>query len=114
MRKPDVLEEEPTNMTSVREELQRIEERDEELSFRGNRTMDYLNEFVELDADEAEDLVQDLKSLEIARLKDEFIHKIVDGLPKNIDELEVLLQGYTLSLEDEDKQQVLEVVQEYI
>ncbi len=114
MRKPEVLEKHPSNMVSTRSELQRIEERDGELSFRGNRTMDYLNEFVQLDEDEAEELKEELLDLDIARLKEEFVHKIIDTLPRDMDELEVLLQGYTLSMDEDDMKEVMDIVEDYL
>ncbi len=113
MKKPEIIEEEPVNMSKLRGELIAIEERDEELSFRGSRTKDYLDNYYELDPEEAEELVQDLNDLDIARLKPSFVHKIVDFLPEDMDELDVILKGYTLSISEENKQAVLEVVSDY-
>jgi DNA-directed RNA polymerase subunit F len=114
MRKPDILEKQPVNMAAVRDELNRIEERDGELSFRGERTKEYLDEFSKLDADKATSLIDDLNDLDITRLKDEFIQKIVDILPSSMDELDVVLQGYTLSISSENRKKILDVLQDYV
>ena len=114
MSRPEVIEKDPITMAELKGQLKNIEKRDEELSFRGNKTMDYLNEFVDLSDKKAKEFGDKLRELDIARLKEEFIHKIIDGLPRSVEELKVLLQGYTLSLSSEEMQKVMGVVKEYL
>ncbi|MFC1648399.1 hypothetical protein ACFL1B_02960 [Nanoarchaeota archaeon] len=113
MSKPEVIEKKPINMVELKSELAKIKKRDEELSFRGGRTIEYLNEFVTVKKKDAAELEGKLRKLGLSRLKNEFIHKIIDTMPKNLEELKLLLQGYTLSLGKEDMEKVMKVLKEY-
>ena len=110
----EVLEKKAINMVDLKSQLDKIQKRDEELSFRGGRTMDYLSDSVLLKPKQAKELKEKLEALEISRLKEEFIHKIIDTVPSNVDELKVLLQGYTLSITKDDMVKVMGVVKEFI
>ena len=90
-----------------------IKKRDTELSFRGNKTEEYLNEFATLSAAKAQELKKKLLDLKISRLKDDQITKITDLLPATADDLKVILAGYTLSLSKKDLEQVVAVVKEF-
>ncbi|MFH1770262.1 MAG: hypothetical protein ABH828_01770 [archaeon] len=114
MTKPEVIEKNPMNIVEVRQELKRIKKRDEELTFRGNKTEEYLNEFAKLSAKDATELVEKLRKLGITRLKEEFIHKIIDLMPATVAELKVILQGYTLSVSKDDMEKIIKIVKPYI
>lgn len=112
MVKPEILSEEPITMAEVKKALADIKKRDEELNFRANKSEEYLNEFVELTADQALELKKKLEALKISRLKDDQITKIIDLLPATLDAIKVILSGYTLSLSKKDMEQVISVVKE--
>jgi len=114
MSKPEILEKRPVNIVEVRETLKKIKKRDDELNFRAARTEIYLNEVVKLKPKEAKELVQKLEGLNIPRLKPEFIHKIVDILPQNDKHLKVVLQGYTLTVSQDNQKKIMKVVQDYL
>ena len=65
MTKPEVIEKSSMSMAALREELAKIKKRDGELSFRGNKTEEYVNEFSILKAKQAEELYKKLDSLKI-------------------------------------------------
>jgi DNA-directed RNA polymerase subunit F len=52
--------------------------------------------------------------LKISRLKDEFIIKIIDTMPATVDDLKALLQGYVVSINQEDMKKVIAAVNEFI
>ena len=110
MVKPEILKEEPITMAEVKKALVNIKKRDEELNFRANKSEEYLNEFVTLSADKALELKKKLKALKISRLKNDQITKIIDLLPTTLDDIKVILSGYTLSLSKKDMEQVINVV----
>ncbi|MFH1589595.1 MAG: hypothetical protein ABIB43_03445 [archaeon] len=110
MSKPEVIEKTPTNIVEVRQELKRIKKRDGELTFRGNKTEEYINDFAKLSYKDATELIEKLRKLGITRLKEEFINKIVDLMPSSTAELKVILQGYTLSVSKEDMDKIMKVV----
>ncbi|MAG39169.1 hypothetical protein CMO90_03720 [Candidatus Woesearchaeota archaeon] len=113
MSKPEVIEKNPTNIVELKYELARIKKRDGELTFRGGKTEEYLNEFAKLSKKDALELVEKLKKLNIARLKDIFINKIIDLMPSSVAELKIILQGYTLSLSKDEMTTIMKVVKEY-
>lgn len=113
MQHPEIVEKAPTNIVELKSELKAIKKRDGDLTFRGNKTEEYLNDFAKLSKKSAEEMIGKLRKLGITRLKEEFIHKIVDIMPNSVAELKVILQGYTLSVNNEDMNKIIKVVQEY-
>ena len=69
--------------------LDKIKKRDEELTFRGNKTEEYVNQFSALDAKKAAELEGKLEGLKIPRLKELHIKKLVDTMPKTAKEAAV-------------------------
>ena len=114
MGKPEIIEEKPLNMVELKEELEKIRKRDKELGIRSNKTDEYLRDFVTLNKKEEEELKQKLESLKIKRLKPEFVVKIVDTMPKTVEEVRALLQGYVISLNQEDMKKVASAVAEFV
>jgi DNA-directed RNA polymerase subunit F len=110
MVKPTVISEEPTSMAEVKKNLADIKKRDGELNFRANKAEEYLNDFVHIKADEAQQLKKKLEGLKISRLKEDQIIKIIDLLPDTADDLKIILYGYTLSLSKTDMEQVIDVI----
>jgi DNA-directed RNA polymerase subunit F len=112
--KPQITEEQPINIYDLKKEISKIKKRDEELSLRSTKTEEYLNSFVVLKQKEAEDLENELTALEVPRLKDYHIKKIIDLLPASIDELKVVLQGYTLTINKEYQKKIIDTIVKYI
>ena len=68
MAKPEVISEQPISMVDLKQELAKIKERDKELGVIANKTEEYLNQFVTLDAKKLQDLKNQLEGLKISRL----------------------------------------------
>lgn len=111
---PKIQSEEAMNIIELREELKKIKKRDEEPGFRTNKCIEYLNDFVTLKQDEAKKLYADIEKLDVPRLKDVHIHKIIDLMPATVDELKVILQGYTLTVTKDSTQKIIDTVKKYI
>jgi len=114
MTKPVIVNETPVNMVQVKEELNKIKKRDKELNFRAIRTEEYLNQLVELDAKNAQELYSKIEALNVPRLRDIHIHKIIDIIPATLESLKVVLQGYTLTVNNENLKKIINVVNEYV
>ncbi|MBU0461544.1 MAG: hypothetical protein KJ574_03075 [Nanoarchaeota archaeon] len=108
-----IIKETPITMAELREQLKAIKKRDEEFSFRAGKTDEYLNHFVTLKLKEAEELINKIKALDIPRLKEEHIAKIVDLLPDHLEEVKSVLQGYTITVTKENLKKIADVVSEY-
>jgi len=113
MTKPELIKETPITIVELKEYLKTIKKRDEELNFRAGKTEDYLNHFVTIKPKEAKELVKKLKELDIPRLKEEHIAKIIDLLPDHPEEVKSTLQGYTITVTKENLKKISDVVSEF-
>ncbi len=115
MSKPEILEKRPLNTTLVKEALKKMKKRDnDELNFRAQRTEEYVNAVSTLKPKEAKELVEKLEKLDVPRMKPEYVHKLVDTLPKNEKHLKIILQGYALPLSAENQKKIMDTVAEYL
>ncbi len=112
MAKLNILKEDPVSLAEAKTILAKIKVRDGELGFRATKTEDYLNQFVKLSEKQDEELYKKIDSLQIPRLKDAHIKKIISLLPKTMDDLKLILQGYTLTLKEESLKKIIETLEE--
>ncbi len=105
----EIQEEIPLTLVEVKEEIDKIEKRDKELTARATKTKEYLNKFVKKDKKQVQEQRKKLTDLNISRLKDKYIVKIIDLKPKDMDSLKVIFAG-EITLKQEDLQKVLECV----
>ncbi len=103
----EVVNEVSLSMEELKDKLDKIKKRDEDLNPRGIKTYEYINRIVKKDGKK---LKVNLSKLGISRLKDKHINKIVDILPKDIDELRSVLSGENLTLKQEDLIKIVETV----
>ncbi|MFP4567793.1 MAG: hypothetical protein ACLFN8_02515 [Candidatus Woesearchaeota archaeon] len=109
----EIVGKEPITLAELKTELAAIQKRDGEPSFRAGKTMDYINQFKPLSKTAAKELSKKLNALDIPRLKEEHIAKVIDLLPQTNDELKVILQGYALTVTKENIAKIIEVVKEH-
>ena len=108
-----ILEEKPIHLAELKERLDKIETRDKELGFRATKTKDYLKKFSKLDNKKSTELIAEIQKLNIPRIRDRQIVKIVDLLPISIDELRMIFVGEITTITPENMQQILNVVKKY-
>lgn len=113
MPNPQFIEENPISLVDLKEALQKIEERDKELGYRANKVKEYLAVFPPLSKEKKEAIYQKLTGLKLVRLKDAHVLKIIDFLPKNLDDLRVILQAYP-TLTKKDMEVILAAVKEAV
>jgi DNA-directed RNA polymerase subunit F len=109
----EIVEKKSMNLASLKEELAAIKKRDGELSFRGQKTEEYVNEFHLLKPKQADELYNKIEKLGVPRLKDTHINKIIDMMPKSVAELKVVLQGYAVPVTNENLKKIADLVAEY-
>ena len=105
----EIIEEYPLSMAELKEKLEDIKKKFE-LDARANKTVDYLNLFSKSSGKEASKLREKLKSLDISRLKDKHITKIVDIKPENLDTLKTIFANEPLQLKPEELNKILEAL----
>ena len=111
--KGKLVSETPMNVVEVREALERISARDKGLNFRAQKTLDYIQPINKLTAKQAKDLGTALEKLGISRIKDVHIHKLIDVLPTAEDDVNCVLQGYTLNLKKDGMKKIAETIKEF-
>jgi len=113
MVKPQLIDEKPIALVEVKDELNKIQARDEELNFRAGKCLDYLNDFVELSLKKSVELREKLAGLGISRLKEDHILHIIDLLPKTLDEVKVVLQSSSVIISKKDMESIAALVKEF-
>lgn len=112
MTKAETISEQPITMAELKEDLKKIKKRDETLNFRAEKTQEYLDIFVTLKDKDAKDLFKKIEELNVPRLKQEHIVKLIDILPTTSEEVKVVLQGYTITVTKENLKRIADAIQE--
>lgn len=110
MTKPTIIEEREVPMFEVQEEFRKIMKLEKEPNFRIQKTDEYLNTFTALPAKEARELVQKLEKQGIPRLQPKHIYKLVDILPRTAEEVKVVMQGYPLTINNENLKKIAKTI----
>ena len=114
MFNPNIISETPISMAETRKQLQEIAKRDKELGFRAARTEEYFKMFVSLSHEKAAELEKKLEKLDIPRLKDVHIKKIVDLTPSTVNDVKLILQGYSISVAQASMKKIADTVAEFL
>ena len=114
MANPQFIEEKGLSLVDVKIALYKMEKRDTTLNYLSTKSKDYLESFVTLSASKQEELQKKLLDLQLTRLKEEHITKIVDFLPTTVNELKIVLLAYPLSMPKKDQESIVAVVQELV
>ena len=111
MANVQIISETPMNIYQLKKEFERIKKRDNELNFRAAKTEDYLNHVITLK--NADELFDKITQLNIPRLKEQHIHKLIDVLPINLNELKVVLQSYTITVNNDSMKKIVDTINEF-
>ncbi len=116
MSTPRIISETQITMAEVRDEIAKIKSRskDAELGFRVQKTEEYLNSFTKLSTKDTLALKKDIEDLGIPRLASVCVVKLCDLLPETVDEVKVMLQGYSVTITKENMQKIVECVKKYV
>jgi DNA-directed RNA polymerase subunit F len=109
-----ILEEKPISMAELKEEIKDIKKRDEELSFRTAKVAEQIDILKVVKLKDAEEITAKIQKLNIPRLKDIHICKIIDLTPQSIVELKNIIQSYSLTITNDNLEKILEILTEYI
>jgi DNA-directed RNA polymerase subunit F len=113
MASPQYIEQVPMNLTQVKKAVDTIVERDEELNFRTNKVKEYLENFNDACKRDSDKMIEKLSGLGITRLKEEQIAKIIDFMPKTLEDLKAILAAYPLSLSKKDQETIINAVKSF-
>ena len=107
MTNVDIINEVPLTMAELKEKLEEIKKRDKELKPRALKTHEYLEKFVSIKGKEAIKIKEELLKLQIPRLKERHIIKIIDIMPKDVEALKLIFVGENITLKQDDFEKIL-------
>jgi len=113
MTNPQIISETAMNVVELKQEIERIKKRDKELNFRAERTEEYLTHIVHISPQKGKEMYDKLEKLNVPRMKDVHIHKIIDTMPNTTDALKAVLQGYVVTVSNENLKKIVDIVNEY-
>lgn len=108
MAENKIINEVPISMSELKDELTKIKKRDKELNFRAGKTEEYINQVIT--PKKADELYKAIEKLDVPRLKEQYIKKIVDIVPRTVKDLKIVLQGYTLTINNENAKKIVDVI----
>ena len=109
-----IIEEKPISMAELKEELKDIKKRDAELSFRTAKVSEQIEVLKIMKLKDAEEISEKIQKLNIPRLKEMHIYKIIDLMPQNIIELKNIIQSYSLTVNNDNLEKILEILADYL
>lgn len=113
MSKPELIEKHPMNIVEVKAALEKIKESEPELNFRAQKTEEYAQDFAKIGLKDAKELLEKLKGLEIPRLKENHLHKLIDILPTNEKHVKIVLAPYNVTLTAEQNKKLADTIAEH-
>ena len=98
-------------MIKQRNPLSMAEARDYVSKENSPETLAFIKKFTKLKAKEGKQMREKLEGLDLMKLDDKSISKIIDLLPENAEELNKIFVG--ISLDEEEIKKILDVVPEF-
>ena len=102
----EIIEEKPVTKYEVKEFLDIVKKRDKELSERALKTHDNLL----LEKIDYKKVKEEIEKLQIPRLKDRHVVKIIDIMPKDLESVNALFVGENITLSQENMQKILTAI----
>jgi len=106
----ETIEKRPVSATEVKETLTKMQKDKKELNFRAAKVLDYTNEIVTNKQKDVDETFNKIKDLNIPRLNDRHIIKIIDIAPEDIDTLKATLSGEEVTLKVEDLERLVKAI----
>lgn len=108
--RPEIIKESPVTIAEARADLNRVKKRDSELTFRAAKADEYFSGFAKVDEKCAKEMFKKIEALNIPRLKDVHICKMIDLMPASLNEIKSILFGSPITIKDENLKKILEVL----
>lgn len=107
----DIIDKKPISLSEINKVISSKDE--EERTYRENKTNDYLKNFTKLDYDKFLEAKKELESLEMNKLEEEDIIKVLDLMPENGTELRAIVSNAGTIIVDDEAKQVLDILNKY-
>jgi DNA-directed RNA polymerase subunit F len=113
MEKPEIISEIPISMAELKDQLSKLKKKNEELNFSAEKAIEYLNNFDIESLKKTGELREKLEKLKVPRLKEEHVVKIIDLMPGSLEELKLILSGYTLTVTNDNLKKIVDCVKKH-
>ena len=114
MSNAEIIQEKPITLVNLRSKLDKVGKKEDELNFRAVKVQEYLKKFAKFDVKKSEEMYKKIEELEIPRLKDRQIVKIIDLMPEDIEDLKTIFSGEITTITPENLEKIMSVVKEYV
>ena len=108
----EILSETSINTYQLKQELAKIKKRDKELNFRAQKTEDHLAQTAT--HKDAEKLFDKISKLNISRLREQQINKLVDVTPTTVKDVKIILQGYAVNVTNDNMKKIADTINSFI
>ncbi len=102
----------PVTMINLKEKLEALKKESKELNFRATKVFEFLGEMHLVESAKAEEFRKKIAELNVPRLKEKHIVKILDVMPEDPEELKSLLVGENITVKNDDLVKIVEVLKE--
>ncbi len=109
-----ILAENPISIVDAKEKLRAIKKRDGDLNSKAAKSFEYLSAFIHIDKKNADELAAKIAELNIPRLRERHIVKIIDTMPQELDSLKIIFTGDNITIKPEDLKRILDVIKENV
>ena len=106
----ETIEQKPMSISEVKEKLESIKKDKKELNFRATKVYEYTNDAAPKKKKEVDELYKKIEELNIPRLRDRQIIKIIDIMPEDVEVLKTVLSGEGVTLKAEDLTKIFEMI----
>ncbi len=110
--KPEVISQEPMTLGEVKEVLKK-HEKDGELNYRAGKTYEFIKAMKLLSRKDSDKAFKELTDLDIPRLKDVHIKKLIELLPTTEQEIDIIFYGATITVNKDNKKKILAALAPY-
>lgn len=109
----ELVEMQPISRTEAQDVIKK-KEKDFELTYREDKIKEYLKKGIKLNLKDFNEAKEKIIALEIPRLDDESIIRILDIMPKNGTELRAIVSSSGIVLVDENVTKITNILKSYI
>ena len=109
MTEIEIIEEKPISLIELKEKVATIKT-EKEPGLRAKKIAEYINDFAKgkIKRKDVEEVKKKLKGLDILRLNERCITKIIDIQPEDTDSLRMLLGSENITIKQEDLNKIVE------
>ncbi len=108
MQEIEIINETPLTLSEIKAKLEKAKK--EELGFRSAKAMEYLKVFGKEKTEKVNELKKQLEELNLQRLKDRHIIKLIDLRPKDEDSIKAILSAENITLKQEDIKRIVDTL----